>query len=248
MLLLSHIVGHVKKVSSACSSARVVTSTNLHFYSSLFTIGLPENTLAAFKDAISAGADIIELDVHLSKDNKIVVHHDESLSRMTNGECGKLIAETNYAELPPLQPTGAQSNRCKGSQLVSDWQRIPLLEDVLNIVPPKCGVIIEIKEDSDLLIDMVHTAITTHPICSRKNVYWFSLVESINSKLRAKDATIPTINSIVGMLRTLLFYYTGLLPFVDIPDAAFGVTVEEVCRLCIYIYICIVFVLFVRGS
>ena len=39
----------------------------------------PENTMAAFTRAIAAGADGIELDVHLSKDGKLVVHHDESL-------------------------------------------------------------------------------------------------------------------------------------------------------------------------
>ena len=45
----------------------------------------PENTLVAFEAAMDAGADMIELDVLLTKDRKIVVIHDESLDRTTNG-------------------------------------------------------------------------------------------------------------------------------------------------------------------
>jgi glycerophosphoryl diester phosphodiesterase len=45
----------------------------------------PENTLAAFKGAIDAGAHMIELDVCLSKDRHLVVIHDETVDRTTNG-------------------------------------------------------------------------------------------------------------------------------------------------------------------
>lgn len=46
----------------------------------------PENTLACFKKGIEAGADMIELDIHLTKDNVIVICHDETINRTTNGE------------------------------------------------------------------------------------------------------------------------------------------------------------------
>jgi glycerophosphoryl diester phosphodiesterase len=45
----------------------------------------PENTIAAFDIGMSAGADGLELDVHLSADNVVVVHHDRTLDRTTNG-------------------------------------------------------------------------------------------------------------------------------------------------------------------
>jgi glycerophosphoryl diester phosphodiesterase len=45
----------------------------------------PENTLAAFKGAIDAGAQMIELDVCLSKDRHLVVIHDKTVDRTTNG-------------------------------------------------------------------------------------------------------------------------------------------------------------------
>ena len=45
----------------------------------------PENTIAAFKEAIRLGAHMIELDLALTKDNKIVVLHDSTIDRTTNG-------------------------------------------------------------------------------------------------------------------------------------------------------------------
>ena len=45
----------------------------------------PENTMLAFKKAVEAGCDEIELDVQLTKDGKVVVIHDETIDRVTNG-------------------------------------------------------------------------------------------------------------------------------------------------------------------
>src|SRR5438477_10860314 len=44
----------------------------------------PENTLAAFDNGLALGADGVELDVHLSRDGRVVVHHDRLLDRTTN--------------------------------------------------------------------------------------------------------------------------------------------------------------------
>jgi len=46
----------------------------------------PENTFAAFKKAISSNADAIEIDVHQSKDGKVVIIHDDTLDRTTTGK------------------------------------------------------------------------------------------------------------------------------------------------------------------
>src|SRR5579864_7579492 len=46
----------------------------------------PENTLASFEEAIRRGADLIELDVQLSSDGEVVVMHDTSVDRTTDGE------------------------------------------------------------------------------------------------------------------------------------------------------------------
>ena len=53
----------------------------------------PENTLAAFDHGLALGADGLELDVHLSRDGIVVVHHDTTLERTTNGR-GHIAALT----------------------------------------------------------------------------------------------------------------------------------------------------------
>ena len=53
----------------------------------------PENTLLAFDHGLSLGADGLELDVHLSRDGVVVVHHDATLERTTNGR-GPIAALT----------------------------------------------------------------------------------------------------------------------------------------------------------
>ncbi|MGI8486000.1 MAG: glycerophosphodiester phosphodiesterase family protein, partial [Thermomicrobiales bacterium] len=60
----------------------------------------PENTLAAFSRALELKTFGIELDVHLTRDGVLVVIHDESVNRTTNGT--GLIAECTYAELRTL--------------------------------------------------------------------------------------------------------------------------------------------------
>lgn len=53
----------------------------------------PENTLVAFQAALDDGADGIETDVHLSKDNQFIIMHDETIDRTTNGQ-GKIVDYT----------------------------------------------------------------------------------------------------------------------------------------------------------
>eukprot|EP01046_Picozoa_sp_COSAG06_P068931 COSAG06_NODE_18565_length_880_cov_2.659411_1_plen_242_part_10 len=61
-----------------------------------------ENTLPAFRNAVKCGSELLELDVHLTADQQVVVAHDGELSRM----CGvaRSIARTPYAELPRYLP------------------------------------------------------------------------------------------------------------------------------------------------
>lgn len=60
----------------------------------------PENTMLAFRKAIEAGADGIELDVHLTKDNELVIIHDEKLDRTSDGS--GLVKDKTLAELKKL--------------------------------------------------------------------------------------------------------------------------------------------------
>lgn len=61
-----------------------------------------------------------------------------------------------------------------------------------------------------------------------ESTFWFSLKEGINKKLRQADKNIPTICSVVGMLKILFLYKMWLLPFFSVNDAVYGITVEEI--------------------
>ncbi len=90
----------------------------------------PENTLLAFKKAIEAGADGIELDVWLTRDGEVVVIHDETVGRTSNGS-GR-VKEMTLEKLKVLD--------------FGDGERIPTLEEVFEAIPEDTVVNVEIKD------------------------------------------------------------------------------------------------------
>ena len=88
-------------------------------------INRPENTLAAFEEAVRVGADGIELDVHLSKDGQVVVIHDETLDRTTDG--AGFVHEWTLADLQQLDAGSWFDPAFSG-------QRIPSLAEVLDLL------------------------------------------------------------------------------------------------------------------
>lgn len=93
--------------------------------------GIPENSMAAFRRAVDKGYGI-ELDVHLTADNQLVVFHDDTLTRM----CGmnKKISSFLYSDLMQLRLIGTEEG-------------IPLFKDVLELIDGKVPLIIELKVD-----------------------------------------------------------------------------------------------------
>lgn len=92
---------------------------------------IPENSLLSFKNAIKKGYPI-ELDVHILKDKKIVVFHDDNLKRMTGVD--KKIKECSFSEIRNLL-------------LKDSDEKIPTLEEVLNLVKGEVPLVIEFKTD-----------------------------------------------------------------------------------------------------
>jgi glycerophosphoryl diester phosphodiesterase len=96
----------------------------------------PENTLASFSAAMAAGADMIELDVTLSKDRHVVVIHDDILNRTTSG-FGP-VHQATLRELKRLDAGSWFDSRFKGESL-------PTLEEVLILAGGKILINVEIK-------------------------------------------------------------------------------------------------------
>ena len=84
----------------------------------------PESTLPAFESAIAKGADTIELDVAMTKDGELVVHHDYRLGRTDNGS--GYIGDYTLAELKGLDAGGWFDTKFAG-------ERIPTLNEVLTL-------------------------------------------------------------------------------------------------------------------
>lgn len=101
----------------------------------------PENTMIAFKKAVECGADGIELDIHLSLDEEIIVIHDETLDR------------TTYGKGPVAQMTWADLNRVK-MKGKHKKEHIPRLKEVLDLLEPTNLLLnIEIKGDTNGVLE-----------------------------------------------------------------------------------------------
>jgi glycerophosphoryl diester phosphodiesterase len=86
----------------------------------------PENSLAAFRNAIALGADALELDVHLTADGELVVIHDAALERTTTGIGA--VADATLAQLRAL--------RLKSRDGGTTTETIPTLAEVLDLAAP----------------------------------------------------------------------------------------------------------------
>jgi glycerophosphoryl diester phosphodiesterase len=96
----------------------------------------PENSLRAFRAALALGVDLVELDVHPTADGGLVVVHDATLDRTTDGSG------------PVSQRTTAEARRLRlrGPDGALTDERLPALDDVLALVAPtRAGLLVEIK-------------------------------------------------------------------------------------------------------
>jgi glycerophosphoryl diester phosphodiesterase len=97
--------------------------------------GYPENTLAAFRAAIGLGAEVLEVDLRGTRDGEVVILHDETLERTTNGR-GKVM-DMPLAELKQLD--------------AGKGERIPTYDEVLQLVSGTgINLLLDIKESSVL--------------------------------------------------------------------------------------------------
>ena len=97
--------------------------------------GYPENTLTAFRQAMAYGAEVIEIDLRGTRDGEIVIVHDETLDRTTNGHGA--VTDRTLAELKTLDAGGGE--------------RIPTYEEVLQLVSGTgVKLLLDIKQSSAL--------------------------------------------------------------------------------------------------
>ena len=185
----------------------------------------PENTLAAFELALELQADGIELDVKLSADEKVVVHHDPTLDRTTDGT-GR-IQKFSLAELKKLDAGSFFSEKYRG-------EKIPSLDEVFEAVGKRTFINVELtnyKTPGDHLVEAVCILIRKHNM--QKRVLFSSFLASNLSKAGSYLPEVPrgllALPKILGTwARSFGFSfgkYQALHPFLK------DVTQQEVARV-----------------
>lgn len=125
---------------------------------------VPENTMQSFKQAFKEGADGIELDVRLTNDKKIIVIHDETVDRTTNGT--GLVKELTFKEINRLT--------------IDKKLRIPSLEEVVKFFGNDKWLNIEIKEPrfEKQLIDLLNDLQITQKIIISS--FFVKVIQNLN--------------------------------------------------------------------
>ena len=106
----------------------------------------PENTLAAFRRAVKLGVRSTELDVHPTLHGTLVVLHDDTVDRTTNGSGP--VSDMTVEELQRLDAGSWFGRRFRG-------ERIPILEEALEWSRGRCGLNLELKE-ADRSAEAIH--------------------------------------------------------------------------------------------
>jgi len=149
----------------------------------------PENTLSAFTAAARDGADWCELDVQLSRDGILVVIHDSTVDRTTDGHGG--VAAMTIAELKTLDAGGKfnrkfheKSDGKSAAKFIGE--RLPTLDEVFDAVAGRCGLNIELKAKG--------TGRAVADLIRRRDAYDSAIVSSFDrDELAIVARTDPTI-------------------------------------------------------
>jgi len=102
-------------------------------------VEVPENTIAAFKKGIKHGVDYVEIDLRTTKDSVLVIMHDNTVDRMTNGK-GK-VSELTYAQIQQLKVMDKRKDSTK-------TYPVPTFEEVLKTCHNKIHIYLDYKDAS----------------------------------------------------------------------------------------------------
>lgn len=140
----------------------------------------PENTLAAVRLAWAQHADAVEVDAHLTRDGRLAIIHDPDTQRVAGR--AHVVAQSTLAELQALDVGGGGDGRFAG-------ERIPALEEVLELVPAGKRLFVELKggpESVAALRRCVRRALRDQPVPLTPEqiaVIAFDLATAIAAKL-----------------------------------------------------------------
>lgn len=144
----------------------------------------PENSIQAFKNCIEMGVDMIEIDVRKTKDNELVIIHDATVDRTTNGK-GK-VSDLTLEEVKKL--------RLRAGHGVVTRHEVPTLEEVLNLCKDK--VLINIDKGYDYFQQMYSLLTKTGTLDQVviKGGHSYDKVKGQNGKVLDEVIYMPIVN------------------------------------------------------
>ncbi len=165
----------------------------------------PENTLSAIKEGLKYNVNRIEVDVHQSKDGKVVIMHDKTIDRTTNGK-GR-IKDYTYEELLKFDAGSWFSEKFKG-------EKIPLLEEAMDLIDGKAVFVIEMKEGDEIypgIVENVVNLIRKHDATSWCVIHSFRT--KILEQVHEMEPAIQLHKLFIGNLSLLpVFVSAGFVP------------------------------------
>ena len=182
---------------------------------------IPENSMLAFKAAIEKNY-AIEFDINITKDNQIVVFHDDDLNRLCNKK--ENIEDVSYDFLKDLN-------------LYESNEKIPLLKELLDEVAGKIPLIIEIKKHKNIglleniLIEMLKEYKGEYFICSFEKDILFWLEKNKPKERRGLIfGSLPIKFKKYEKIAFLYKYFKSKADFISLEDKLIDSSIYDFCN------------------
>eukprot|EP00386_Alphamonas_edax_P007858 GDKI01026010.1.p1 GENE.GDKI01026010.1~~GDKI01026010.1.p1 ORF type:complete len:377 (-),score=77.42 GDKI01026010.1:21-1151(-) len=197
----------------------------------------PENTLLAFDHAVrDTKTDLLELDVWLTKDKRLVVAHDNHLGRVCGSD--KLITDTNFKDLPRVLDSNRLVPAKEFNEIIPGpngapyaWpvvfgnEPIPTLRELFEKYP-KLAMSIDVKQKGSR--ESVQATVDLVREFSREDKTLLGSFSDTNTRMvREMAPEIATVAPPFEIAKLLALYYTGLLPFFDVKCASLQIPLSE---------------------
>ena len=162
----------------------------------------PENTMPAFEEAIRLGADYFELDVRTTADGKLVLSHDATVDRCTNGK-GE-VAKMTFDEVRALDAGIRKAPEFAGT-------KVPTFDEALELARGKIGVYVDVKQVSAK--ELVRH-IEEHGMVDQVVIYSGRIskeIQELNPKLKImpESVSVPVVENIVASLHPKVIAFSA---------------------------------------